>query len=835
MDNSNNEHKLFSLNKFRKIKENCYNKKLNCEQTAKKYIQTNPRFPKFDQVYFHAGDMKDMNKYGLLPLRYFYSKENNGETIKKDIKDKTKEKLLTKVDPIYKLYKNIDYTSVLNSFHYMFDKFKKGIFVIIRNNKLVVFLPFSNVNYKNNWYKKTYFSLEEKKLLETEDYNKIKKQLDQNIIDFQRKYPDQFDGHKRKINFQRRDWYANNCNFRNQFPTYEGETNNNVYKNMLDELLKERTIPDVEFFINDRDFPILKKDFTEPYEHIFDSENIKIEDKYQYKKMAPIFSQSITNDFADMLMPTSDEWIMASNKYFSSKCTDAYDKSTMSKINTDWKSKKPICIFRGSATGCGMTIQNNMRLKAADLSMDHTDILDAGIIDWNARMKKYKETPIQIIDTTKFRFSLANKINNIEKSNYKYILNIDGHVSAFRLPSELSMNSVVLIVASKYKMWFSNLLIPFIHYVPVKDDLSDLIDQINWCIKNDAKCKKIASNGVEFYNKYLIKDGLFNYIEQQLNLVYDNKKLDNLLAIKKSKKNIALITCFRDKGNGRREKERKIFVQLMHTGRISHPLNMPKTAKILAPSAIKAKGQMWTDLMGMQDFNTPIPMSMEQIKTTITEYVVSSENAIKAGFDGVEIHGANGYLIEQFLNPESNARIDIYGGSIVNRARFLMEIVQGISNSIGQNRVGVRLSPYGRANDMPLYSNILNTYDYFASELNKLDISYIHLLNQKDSDVTINYNNVQSVIRSNFKNTLIICGGYDYNSAKNSIEHKIADLIAFGRPFINNPDLVERFKNNWEMSKDLKLDLFYSGGQEGYNDYPAFADYQHSLNESINN
>jgi len=278
----------------------------------------------------------------------------------------------------------------------------------------------------------------------------------------------------------------------------------------------------------------------------------------------------------------------------------------------------------------------------------------------------------------------------------------------------------------------------------------------------------------------------------------------------------------------------KIFVQLMHTGRISHPLSMPKTAKILAPSAIKAKGQMWTDLMGMQDFHTPIPMSIEQIKSTITEYIVSSENAIKAGFDGVEIHCANGYLIEQFLNPESNGRIDIYGGSIVNRARFLMEIVQGVSNSIGQNRVGVRLSPYGRANDMPLYSNILNTYDYIASELNKLDVAYIHLLNQMDADVAINYNNVQSVIRSNFKNTLIICGGYDYNSAKNSIEHKMTDLIAFGRPFINNPDLVERFKNNWEMSKDLKLDLFYSGGQEGYNDYPNYYNHNCLLTESIN-
>lgn len=544
-----NDYKIFSLNKFRKIKNNFYTDKDQCLKYKEKYgkeYQTNPKFQKFDQMYYYAGDSTDIKKYGLLPLRYMYSDSEKGE----------------KSEKIFKLYKKIDYNSVKNTFDYMFDKFKKGIFVIIRDNKLIVFLPFSNANYKNNWIKQTYFSESEKRMLQTEDYDKIKNQLNKNIIEFQKKYPDQF--RHQKINFKRDEWYANNCIFRNQYPSYEGELNINIIKDMLETLLLERTIPDVEFFMNDRDFPILKNDYTEPYFHLFDSDNVKIEEEYQFKKMCPIFSKSITPDFADILMPTNDDWIMASNKYFISGCSDAYHKETWDKINTKWNKKIEIAIFRGAATGCGITLDTNMRLKAANISIDNPLLLDAGITNWKARPRKYIGNPIEIIDTSQFRFKLANEITNIDKSNYKYILNIDGYVSAFRLSSELSMNSVILLVDSKYKLWFSHLLEPYVHYVPIKDNLEDLISQIKWCKENDDKCKKIAENAMAFHKKYLSKDNILDYMQKQLSIIYSNKNFKNLLDVKFKKIKIAVISCFRDKGNGERERERKIFIQLMN-------------------------------------------------------------------------------------------------------------------------------------------------------------------------------------------------------------------------------------------------------------------------------
>jgi hypothetical protein len=548
---------IFSLNKFRKNKKNYYNAQNECKLHTKNWGKpTNPRFKLFDQKYFTAGDFKDINKYALLPLRYYYS-----TPLYKPISNKLNE------TTIFKLYKNIDYQSTFNTFQYMFYKFKKGIFVIIRDNKLVLYMPFSNAFYKNNWVKQTYFSLDEKKLLENNDYDKIKNILNKNIIDFQNKYPDQFKG--RKIDFNRESWYANNCVFRNQYPKYEGELNTNIFKNMLDSLLKERTIPDIEFFINDRDFPILKKDFTEPYDHLFDSESIKIEKEYCFDKMTPIFSKSITNNFADILIPTNDEWLMVSNKYFTDDCSNSYTKKQTHKWNYIWKNKKAICIFRGGATGCGTTIENNMRLKAADIAVDYPDILDIGINDWKARPRKVKREPIHIINPSKFRFNLKQSINNIEKSNYKFILHIDGYVSAFRLASELSMNSCVLIVKSDYKMWFSHLLIEYEHYVPIKNDLSDLVSQVEWCIKNDKKCEKIANNSRKLYDKYLTKDGIYDYLENQFKLIYSNKNFNNLLniqpKIKTKMKNIALISIFRDNQNGERKRELNIFIKLMNT------------------------------------------------------------------------------------------------------------------------------------------------------------------------------------------------------------------------------------------------------------------------------
>jgi N-ethylmaleimide reductase len=266
----------------------------------------------------------------------------------------------------------------------------------------------------------------------------------------------------------------------------------------------------------------------------------------------------------------------------------------------------------------------------------------------------------------------------------------------------------------------------------------------------------------------------------------------------------------------------KIIVQLMHTGRISHALNMPQGSQILAPSAVKPAGQMWTDANGMQDHPTPKAMTLDEIKTTQAEYVQAAKNAIEAGFDGVELHGANGYLIEQFLSPVSNLRSDEYGGSIENRCRFALEVVHQVATAIGKDRTGIRLSPYGVASDMPNYPEIDTTYDYLSKELNKLDIAYIHLVDHSAMGAPAVPIEIKKMIRNNFKNSMILCGGYDKESAEADIESGLCNLIAFGRPFINNPDLVIRLEQNHELSQNLKSELFYTAGESGYTDYPAY-------------
>jgi N-ethylmaleimide reductase len=266
----------------------------------------------------------------------------------------------------------------------------------------------------------------------------------------------------------------------------------------------------------------------------------------------------------------------------------------------------------------------------------------------------------------------------------------------------------------------------------------------------------------------------------------------------------------------------KIFVQLMHTGRISHQLNMPEGSQILAPSAVKAAGQMWTDSQQMQDFPIPKAMTAAELEQTKNEFVAAAKNAIEAGFDGVELHAANGYLLEQFLSPVSNIRTDTYGGSIENRCRFVLEVAHAVVEAIGKDKTGIRLSPFGVASDMPHYPEIDKTYDYLSKELNNLDISYVHVVDHSSMGAPAVPSEIKNQIRKNFKNTIILSGGYDKERAETDIESGLGDIIAFGRPFINNPDLVERFNNNWPLSADLKMDLFYSADEKGYTDYPVY-------------
>jgi len=265
----------------------------------------------------------------------------------------------------------------------------------------------------------------------------------------------------------------------------------------------------------------------------------------------------------------------------------------------------------------------------------------------------------------------------------------------------------------------------------------------------------------------------------------------------------------------------KIVVQLMHTGRISHPLNMPAGAKILAPSAVRPAGQMWTDQKGLQDYPTPEAMTLDEIETTKIEYIAAAQHAMEAGFDGVEIHGANGYLVEQFLSPISNVRTDSYGGNIENRIRFAVEVTEAVANAIGKGKTGIRLSPYGVASDMPHYPEINMTYDKLSKMLSSLGIAYIHLVDHSSMGAPKVPDKVKEVIGDNFTSPIIYCGGFTLELGNETLKEGFADAIAFGRPFINNPDLVNRLKNNIPLSQELKMDLFYTDDEEGYTDYPV--------------
>ena len=272
-----------------------------------------------------------------------------------------------------------------------------------------------------------------------------------------------------------------------------------------------------------------------------------------------------------------------------------------------------------------------------------------------------------------------------------------------------------------------------------------------------------------------------------------------------------------------------IFIQLMHTGRIGHSLNLPVGAVVLAPSAVQPKGQVWTDAQGLQNFPVPKAMSAEEIKHTQQEYVNAAKNAIEAGFDGIELHGANGYLLEQFLSPVSNQRIDSYGGSIENRCRFVIEVAEQVCNAIGKDKTGIRLSPFGVSSDMQPYPEIEPEYNYLAEQLNMLGLVYIHLVDHSSMGAPQVPDSIKKAIREKFRNNLILAGGFTAERARSVLENKQADLVAFGKPFINNPDLVERLLHNSPLNKNLDMKTFYTPGEAGYTDYPVYKVEQQTL------
>ena len=512
---------LYDTNKFQKRKDIFeQDEKDECLKSVKYTTEykTNHKFNKFNQLYFHAGDYDDLEKYAIKPLKNLFLNYK----INKNLNINLNNNIFKNYNfQLTNFYKSIDLDTIRKTIDYNFNKFKKGLLVAIKNQKLQIYLPFSNVNYKNEFSEflilenennemlKKINTLKNKKKLNNKEkitFDKLITQYKKNLYNFSKKY-------KKKYIFDRDKWVSNNCIFRNTFPEYEGDKLTSEYKYLLNELLKNRKIPDIIFFINLRDFPILKKDLTEPYNHIYNSKNKKMNKKYIYKNYTPILSRCTTDLFADIPIPTEDDIARISNKIFPDKCKTNYTNNSIKDVEMNWNNKINKAIFMGQATGCGITINDNMRLKAASISIKYPEYLKVGITGWNRRLKKYMNKPLEIINPDNFDFKLSEKISRKEISKYKYQLEIDGHVSPFRLSFDMSYNSILLIVESEYKMWFSNLLKPYIHFIPIKKDLSNLISQIEWCKKNDDKCKVIAKNALEFYNNFLSKEGIFDYLQ----------------------------------------------------------------------------------------------------------------------------------------------------------------------------------------------------------------------------------------------------------------------------------------------------------------------------------
>jgi N-ethylmaleimide reductase len=263
----------------------------------------------------------------------------------------------------------------------------------------------------------------------------------------------------------------------------------------------------------------------------------------------------------------------------------------------------------------------------------------------------------------------------------------------------------------------------------------------------------------------------------------------------------------------------KIFLQLWHVGRISHTSLQIDGVLPVAPSAIKPQGQIFT-YTGMQDFETPRALSCDEIQRVIADYGKAAENAKIAGFDGVEIHSANGYLLDQFLRDSTNQRTDAYGGSVDNRMRLLLEVTQQVINVWGEQRVGVRLSPENSFNDLR-DSAPQRTFNSVADQLNKFPLAYLHVL---EGDMMTGERKLDYLaIRNCFNGPYMANNGYDFAKATASIADKRADMVAFGQLFIANPDLPERFAKQLPLNSP-DSSTFYGGNEKGYIDYPTFSD-----------
>lgn len=485
------------------VKPDYYTSEKHCKEGEKKIFNTNPRYKFFSQTHFTAGDIDQILQY---------RDASNGSLEISDITTKIHFQIPQQLQ--WCKYTDLDVSAVDNTFKYLFNKFKKGIFIKIKHGQVRVFLPFSNKNFTNEWSDRIRIHPK------YGDFTNFMKHI--TSIEGYKFYPN-------KINKFIDTWYANNCLLRSEFPVFEGDTNVPNTSDMFLTLCQSRQIPDIEFFVNRRDFPLLKTDSTEPYNHIYDSDSTPLL-SHNYPKYSPILSMVSAQGFADIPIPTGDDWArvsIADGKYFPHSSVRSFSSpggpdgpGGPTTVLKPWTERIPTAIFRGASTGVGVTIATNPRLRLASMSKtspkdgNGVAYLDAGITKWNLRPRKISgEKYLQTIDVQNLPFTLSNFMSPQEQTMYKYIINVQGHVASYRLSRELESGSCILLVECQYKLWYSPLLVPYTHYVPIKSDLSDLFSQIQWCKDNDSKCKQIAENALTFSKTYLTKDGILDYLQ----------------------------------------------------------------------------------------------------------------------------------------------------------------------------------------------------------------------------------------------------------------------------------------------------------------------------------
>lgn len=429
-----------------------------------KRANTNYRYRHFTQTHVTAGDEEQFEQYRS-----------------KTVCNPSRDLNVCSDLPIWSHFA-IHNQSIQSTFKYIFYKFKKGIFIQIRNGKVINFLPFSNVFYVNEWSDRI------------------------NVPPLLQQQSDVLPVSQ---------WYANNGLFRYESPCNETDTGACQMKHMFEQVCQHYHIPDLDFFVNRRDFPLMKQDHTEPYHHIWDSETHPLV-SHHYDSYAPILSSCSRDGFADIPIPTMDDWTRVCFKENVHFASTKRVIATTDVFTTPWNKKRERAVFRGSSTGIGYNAETNPRIRLCEQFQNHP-YCDVGITAWNTRYRKY--TGDSLLKTPESSLSLSGSLTLKEQSTYKYIIHVEGHVQAYRLSIELAMRSVILLVESKYKLWYQDRLVPWVHYVPVQSDLSDLDKRIQWCLSHDEECKQIAEQARSFYDTWLSKQACLEYLKNVLHKI----------------------------------------------------------------------------------------------------------------------------------------------------------------------------------------------------------------------------------------------------------------------------------------------------------------------------